>query len=324
MEISSKELEQVTRLQEALLNIRLDRTRIRGLLAEIAELVGAKAAMGAWLDGGVPILVTHRAGPEIEAYFVRVFAGVDAEGNIRANDPLLDTINLTRRRMGSGVYHENALADRETITRAAFFQEAFAPAGMHHVIGMTTRLAVGEALFTFGFQGDDDPGFVSGRTETLLRLLLPAFSFGFGAIDRAHRHQERLDKAVADARMPARLEKVSRRGLDSRRVSSAKPLIELPLPDLPGEERTDLHVSLSTLRVEDLATTLAERHGLTPRQRETAELMLRGLTTREIAEKLGVRHNTGRRHSEAVLQKTGATRREQLAFLSLNELVERE
>ncbi|MDZ7852845.1 MAG: LuxR C-terminal-related transcriptional regulator [Halomonas sp.] len=322
MELSNHELEQVTRLQEALLNIRLDRTRIRELLAEIAELVGAKAAMGAWLDGGMPILVTHRAGPEIERYFASVFAGVDAEGNIRAKDPLLDEINLTRRRMGSGVYHENALADRETITRATFFQEAFAPAGMHHVIGMTTRLAVGEALFTFGFEGDDDPGFVSGRTENLLRLLLPTFGFGFGAIDRAHRHQERLDKAIAEARVAATVKKLGVDGHQPHRDMAGKSLIRLPLPELLGEEGGQLQVSLNALRIEDLAAALAIRFALSPRQRETAELMLRGFTSREIADELGIRINTARRHCEAVLQRVGVGRRDQLAICSLSELVD--
>ncbi|MGM0984546.1 MAG: response regulator transcription factor [Pseudomonadota bacterium] len=322
MELSSRELRQITRLQEALLNIRLDRGRIGDLLAEVATLVQAKAAMGAWLDGGVPIIVTHRAGPEIEAYFARVFDGVDVEGNLRATDPDLDRINLSRRRLGSGVYHENVLAERESVTRAAYFQEAFAPAGMHHVIGMTTRLAVGEALFAFGFEGDDDPGFVSGRTETLLRLLLPAFSFGFSAIDRAHRHQERLDKAIAEARVSATVNKLGSDGPQTCRERAGKPLIQLPLPELSGEEGGQLQISLGALDLEDLAAALAQRFALSPRQRETAELMLRGLTSREIARQLGVRMNTARRHCEAVLHKAGVGRRDQLALLSLSELVE--
>ncbi|SEK26357.1 helix-turn-helix transcriptional regulator [Halomonas daqiaonensis] len=322
MELSNKELQQITRLQEALLNIRLDRGRIGDLLAEVAALVQAKAAMGAWLDGGVPIIVTHRAGPQIETYFARVFDGVDVEGNLRATDPDLDRINLSRRRLGSGVYHENVLAERESVTRAAYFQEAFAPAGMHHVIGMTTRLAVGEALFAFGFEGDDDPGFVSGRTETLLRLLLPAFSFGFGAIDRAHRHQQRLDKAIAEARVPATLNRPGINGHHLHRDRAGTPLIRLPLPELSGEEGGQLQVSLDALHLEDLAAALAKRFALSPRQRETAELMLRGLTSREIAHQLGIRMNTARRHCEAVLQKAGVARRDQLAILSLSELVD--
>lgn len=322
MELSNRELQKITRLQEAFLNIRLDRGRIGDLLVEVADLVQAQAAMGAWLDGGMPIFVTHRAGPEIEAYFVRVFDGVDLEGNLRATDPDLDRINLSRRRLGSGVYHENVLAERESVTRAAYFQEAFAPAGMHHVIGMTTRLAVGEALFAFGFRGDDDPGFVSGRTEALLRLLLPAFSFGFGAIDRAHRHQERLDKAIADARIPASLSRHGINGHRPGREGVGIPVIQLPLPALPGQEGSQVQVSLNPLRLEDLAAALTKRFALTTRQRETAELMLRGLSSRDIAHQLGIRHNTARRHCEAVLLKTGVERRDQLALLSLSELVE--
>lgn len=322
MELSRKELRQITRLQEALLRVRLDRGGVERLLAEVVELVGAQAAIGAWLDGGVPMFVTYRAGPEIEAYFIRVFDGVDIDGNLRAKDPDLDRINLSRQRLGSGVHHEQQLADREGVSGSEYVREAFAPAGMHHVIGMSTRLAIGEALFAFGFAGDDDPGFSGGRAETLLRLLFPAFSFGFGAIDRAHRHQERLEKAIAEARVRAIVNRPGLDGADTRRDGVGRPLIQLPLPQRAGEEGSHVDISLQTLRLEDLAGALTERFALTPRQRETVELMLRGYTAREIANDLGIRMNTARRHCEAVLQKAGVRRRDQLAVLSLTALLE--
>jgi PAS domain S-box-containing protein len=45
---------------------------------------------------------------------------------------------------------------------------------------------------------------------------------------------------------------------------------------------------------------------LTPRQRETLELLARGLTTRQIADRLAVSRETARNHIRAVLQGLGA------------------
>lgn len=156
-----------------------DPDKVEGILEDVAILVEADAALAAWLTEGAPLLATWNAGPQIETYFFETFAGVDRAGNIRSTDPDLDSINLTRRQMGSGVYHESVFAGRDMIENAAFHREAFRPAGMNHVVGMTTRLAVGEAVFAMGYARGDAPAMIGGQTEIILNLLLPAFACAF-------------------------------------------------------------------------------------------------------------------------------------------------
>lgn len=58
---------------------------------------------------------------------------------------------------------------------------------------------------------------------------------------------------------------------------------------------------------------LAERYGLTARQAETALLLARGMTNREIADRLGVSEHTARHHAQRVLEKVGTGTRKALA-----------
>jgi DNA-binding CsgD family transcriptional regulator len=54
---------------------------------------------------------------------------------------------------------------------------------------------------------------------------------------------------------------------------------------------------------------LAEQFGLTPREAHVAELLVSRLSTREIAQALGISTHTVRRHVEAVLRKLGVRSR---------------
>lgn len=303
MEVDTRLAKEIAGLQHRLLGVETDTSVIRALLVDTARLVGADAAMAAWLDEGAPWIVTWNAGPQIEAYFARTFAGVDRDGNIRSTDPDLDRVNLTRRQMGTGVRHERAFASRESIENAAFHREAFAPAGMHNVIGMTTRLAVGEAIFAMGYDTADSPSLADGRSEIILNLLLPAFAHGFGAIDRRARNLERLEQAIARSDADVRVHAAD---------TGPAAMLSLPLPD-PGAG----FLSVSTPDTATLARRLARAHGLTKRQQEVAQHVLDGLSTRDIAAHLDISLNTARRHCEAVLTRTGARRRGQLNTLAL-------
>jgi DNA-binding CsgD family transcriptional regulator len=286
-------------LQRRLLDLEADPDTVGALLGEVARLVDADAAMAAWLNEGVPLFATWNAGPQIEAYFARTFAGVDRDGNIRSTDPDLDRINLTRRQMGDGVRHESSLAGRAMIENAAFHREAFRPAGMNHVIGMTTRLDVGEAVFAMGYARHDAPALVGGRAEIVLNLLLPAFASAFGALDRGARNFDRLQSAIAQSDMD-----VSVRDDDD---GGSEAFLCLPLPSPEAG-----YLSVSPPDAATLAARLAATYGLTPRQQDTAACLLDGLSTRDVAARLGIRVNTARRHCEAVLHRTGARRRSEL------------
>ena len=293
-------------IQRRFLTLEADPETVEGLLADVASLVEARSAMAAWLNEGAPLLVTWNAGPQIASYFFETFAGVDRDGNIRSTDPDLDSINLTRRQMGSGVYHESAFAGRAMIETAAFHREAFRPAGMNHVIGMTTRLAVGEAVFAMGYASGDAPALVQGRAEIILNLLLPAFTSAFAAMDRQARNFERLQRAIAESDMDVRV-----RGGSEGPGRQSGAFLTLPLP---GPDSG--YLSISPPDAATLASRLAHVYGLTPRQTDVARCLLDGLSTNEAAARLGISPNTARRHCEAVLNRTGAQRRGELNWLA--------
>jgi DNA-binding CsgD family transcriptional regulator len=200
--------------------------------------------------------------------------------------------------MGSGVYHESAFAGRDVIENAAFHREAFRPAGMNHVVGMTTRLAVGEAVFAMGYEDGDAPALVRGDAEIILNLLLPAFTNAFGALDRQARNSERLQRAISESDLDVSLHDDA---------DDSRAFLNLPLP---GPDTG--YLAISPPDAATLATRLAENFGLTKRQKDVALCLLDGLSTHEAAARMGISVNTARRHCEAVLNRTGARRRGEL------------
>lgn len=293
-------------LQRRLLALDPTPDTVKGILKDIAGLVEADSAMAAWLNEGTPLLTKWNAGPQIEAYFFQTFAGIDRDGNIRSTDPVLDRINLTRRQMGSGVYHESAFAGRDMIEKAAFHRMAFRPAGMNHVVGMTTRLAVGEAVFAMGYESGDAPALVGGHAEIMLNLLLPAFNSAFDALDRQARNSERLQRAISESDLDVSI-------CDAASESRAFLNLPLPGPDIG-------YLAISPPDAATLAARLADNYGLTQRQKDIALYLLDGLSTHEAASRMGISINTARRHCEAVLNRTGARRRGELNRIARSDL----
>lgn len=277
----------------ALLTERLDDVaRVERILARLSALIRAERAFAAYVLGSEMLFVKIGVGPQIETYLAEVFDGFDRAGNVLMRDRELEEINRRRRQMGAGVHHENRLQDRRKIERTRYFREAFEPAGMHHVIGLTCPLPLGEAVFAFGFSGDDDPGFRGTRSTDLLRLVLPAFQHGFiGAYERAERS---ASLAAAVAAWPG-----SR--IETEEPVNGKAAAVFPGPALPGADRSwivlDGKPNIDSARI----VRTAKRHGLTARQTEVMVLMLEGLSSTQIAERLGISPHTARRHSEAVL-----------------------
>ncbi|MXQ08235.1 hypothetical protein GQ651_10310 [Alphaproteobacteria bacterium GH1-50] len=186
MELTLKEHEalEIERAQSALLDGTTlnDESRTRALLVQMRKLVRAVRSFAAFpLEGGYRF-ISDGCGPQIESYLMSNIEGFDADGNVLLADKELEEINRRRRNMGAGVHHEGRLQMREKIVETTYFRDVFEPAGMHHVIGITAPMPVGEAVFAFGFRGDDDPGFRGERSEALLRLMLPAFVAGFGKL----------------------------------------------------------------------------------------------------------------------------------------------
>ena len=73
--------------------------------------------------------------------------------------------------------------------------------------------------------------------------------------------------------------------------------------------RGELIASLMQVRIDELR----EHARFTPREAQVALLMAERFTHTEIADQLGIKPNTARRHSERVLQKLGIRRRQDVA-----------
>jgi DNA-binding CsgD family transcriptional regulator len=82
----------------------------------------------------------------------------------------------------------------------------------------------------------------------------------------------------------------------------------LPLPGRDGKER--LAVTVRELGIEREA--FARRYGLSPREVEVAELVLRGYANPTIAYRLGIAPTTAKRHLTRIFDKIGVDSRTQL------------
>lgn len=296
--LSGSQLKVLQDQQTALLTARLDQAEaVRGIFLALADLIGARRGFVSTTLGGHLSFIKEGVGPQIEAYLAQVFRGFDAVGNVLLSDPELEEINRRRREMGAGIHHEARLQMRQLIERTDYFQNAFAPAGMHHVIGLSVPLRLGETVFAFGFDGDDDPGFTSDRTIALLRLVLPAFSAGFTEADRRANADIRLSEAlgqVPDAQV-----------LNKAPQHAAKDQIIMPGPAVPGHDQTWITTrARPAARSGDLKQA-ARYFGLTDRQIEVMELMMAGVSSPQIAEQLNISPHTARRHGEAILKRLG-------------------
>src|SRR6056297_181 len=295
LSLTESELSTIAATQTHLLTERLDDTaRVRRILSGLQQLVGAARAFAIYPLGSQLPFVEIGVGPQIEAYLGEVFRGFDQDGNALMSDCELEEINRRRRQMGAGVHHENRLKDRHLIENTRFFREAFEPAGMHHVIGMTCPLPVGEAVFAFGFTGEDDPGFEGTRTADLLRLVLLAFQQGFG---------QAFDRAVNEAALDQALKAWPGSRIVTGPAQDGTSGSAFPGPALPGAATSwIIFESVPTLDTASIVRT-AKKFGLTARQTQVMEMMLKGLSSNEMAEQLDISSHTARRHCEAVLSR---------------------
>ena len=296
--LSDQQLKVLQEQQHALLTTRLDQEeKLRSIFRALADLIGARRGFVSTTMGGQLSFINESVGPQIEAYLAQVFRGFDAVGNVLLSDPELEEINRRRREMGAGIHHESRLQMRQLIERSHYFQQAFAPAGMHHVIGMSVPLRLGEAIFAFGFESEEDPAFTGEYTIALLRLVLPAFAAGCIEADRRANAENALSEALGQMAGTRVLHKAPQR--------MAKDGVLLPGPAVPGHDQTWIMTEAGTAPEFVDLKQAAKSHGLTNRQFQVMELMLEGLPSSQIAERLNISPHTARRHGEAILKRLG-------------------
>ena len=96
-------------------------------------------------------------------------------------DALLGASYEARRRGGPGAYHERDLTSREVVEASSLFQEALAPHGLRHALGIAVPLPDGREFSVAAYyERADAPGF-SDETLADLSLLVPAFDAGVRA-----------------------------------------------------------------------------------------------------------------------------------------------
>jgi len=124
------------------------------------------------------------------------FAGYDEAGFALIKDPHIAKAHRTRRRGGTGAYHERQLGDPRAMKQTDLFQATFEPVGARYMIGLSTPLPHGEATICTAFERLDAAGF---STESLqkLQILAPAFEAGVQMWQRLASCRDLLDKADA-------------------------------------------------------------------------------------------------------------------------------
>ncbi len=329
--LDESELEKVTQLQTQLLELPRDlsHTAIRRSLEAIGKLIGSRRAFASYFFDGELHFIDHNIGPEVRDLLENGFKGVDEEGFFLLADPQLEAVNRMRRASGSGVTHERHLIDRSSLEQLDFYRNAFVPARMTHVIGMHARLPIGEAVFAFSFDGDDDPAFNDPSSEKRLQLLLPCFDEAFNRLYERSRKLERTRSAIEELSFPAVITDLE--GTLVERNAAAEDLGVFgngldadwldKTPRVPGPLLQDGRASFVYFQPTEgiQPSAIAEkgrRAGLTDRQAEVAGLMAHGMTDREISEKLEISIHTVKRHAEAVLDRLAISSRSRV-FLAL-------
>jgi DNA-binding CsgD family transcriptional regulator len=93
---------------------------------------------------------------------------------------------------------------------------------------------------------------------------------------------------------------------------------------LEGEAHGRVGVMLHPAREPEIASLIVEAYGLSKREREVTRLVLRGISTREMADDLHVSAHTVQGHLKAIFAKVGvSSRRELVAQLFLQHYAPR-
>jgi DNA-binding CsgD family transcriptional regulator len=311
-------VEDVAGIQRKLLDLAQTHTQsnVRACLVALRQLIGAEGSFAFYFQAGSPVMVSDDIGEEISDYLFSNWTGFDREGYFLFADKELESINRMRRSLGSGIHHERKIGSREMIEQTRYFKQAFEPAGMHHVIGMTARLPIGEAVFAFGFSGPEAPGFIGEHTERILGFILPVFEYAFNTIDKNSPGPEEVADKIEKLPCAAALIDETGHAIFANRKYKNMPESlssthqhRVLGPVLDGCRSSELVLLLSQPSHSFDMSSAARNAGLSIRQVEVVHLLTEGVSNCEIAKRLDISIHTVRSHVEKILDCLGVSSR---------------
>lgn len=177
-----------------------------------------------------------------------------------------------------------------------------------------------------GDDGTDPPGLILLREDDSVESLTPAASFWIGEI---------LDSTADSGELPLIVASVAHRARQAL-AERTQEVAQARVPrraggwlildaSLMGDDPTGrVGVIVHPASAPQISGLIAEAYGLSKREREVTRLVLNGLSTREISERLTVSPYTVQDHLKAVFDKVGVrSRRELVAQLFLQHYAPR-
>jgi len=177
-----------------------------------------------------------------------------------------------------------------------------------------------------GDDGTDPPGLILLREDDSVESLTPAASFWIGEILDSTADSGELPLIVASVPHRARqaLAERTQEVAQARVPRRAGGWLILDASLMGDDPKGRVGVIVHPASAPQISGLIAEAYGLSKREREVTRLVLNGLSTREISERLTVSPYTVQDHLKAVFDKVGVrSRRELVAQLFLQHYAPR-
>jgi len=177
-----------------------------------------------------------------------------------------------------------------------------------------------------GDDGTDPPGLILLREDDSVESLTPAASFWIGEILDSTADSGELPLIVASVAHRARqaLAERTQEVAQARVPRRAGGWLILDASLMGDDPKGRVGVIVHPASAPQISGLIAEAYGLSKREREVTRLVLNGLSTREISERLTVSPYTVQDHLKAVFDKVGVrSRRELVAQLFLQHYAPR-
>lgn len=218
----------------------------------------------------------------------------NAPAGHRFGDGALDVLSLLIPALESGVYSLRTFRERRTAF-CAFLDEMESPALLRSAGGEYHR---NRPLRTM-LQISADPERLSGAMDRLA-----------GEVLRLH---EPVRKSAPELRLDTGTRTIDADGHRLHLHGTWLP------PGTAGPDPTALIIAEDRGACVPDVRTLSGLYGLTPRQAEVAQLLARGASNNEIADRLGISPHTARHHAQTVLEKVGTHSRKAVGMRFLED-----